>query len=68
MGRAIVRLVDWRLLPFLSLLQLFNQLDRSSLANAKAPLMASIRINDSQFGLAASIFQVGTKLWLRAVT
>jgi hypothetical protein len=58
-GRAIVRLVDWRLLPALSLLQLFNQLDRSSLANAKAPLMSSLRINDSQFGLAASIFQVG---------
>ena len=60
---AATRALVWRLDVFillpLAFLYLICYLDRSSLANAKSDIKASLSLTTEQYGLASSFFQIG---------
>lgn len=55
---ALARRFDLYLLAPLTFLYFICYLDRSNLANAKAPVQAALQLTDTQYALASSIFQV----------
>jgi hypothetical protein len=55
---ALARRFDLYLLAPLTFLYFICYLDRANLANAKAPVQASLQLTDVQYSLASSIFQV----------
>ncbi|KAL8287058.1 hypothetical protein RQP46_004064 [Phenoliferia psychrophenolica] len=58
--RALLRKIDFRLLPTLWLMYVFNYLDRSNIGNAKAAGMAKeLHLTSTDYSLALSIFFVG---------
>ncbi|KAF9785564.1 MFS general substrate transporter [Thelephora terrestris] len=53
----LVRKIDWRLLPWLSLLYLLSFLDRTSIGNAKLyNLTTDLRLTDKEYLLCLTIF------------
>ncbi|KAI0640891.1 MFS general substrate transporter [Trametes meyenii] len=55
--RKVFRKLDWRLLPFVSLLYLLSFLDRTNIGNAKvAGLAADLHLTGLQYNLCAAIF------------
>jgi len=54
--KALVRKLDLRLLPFLSLLFLFNFLDRANLGNVHTTMIEDLGITEQQFSLCIGIF------------
>lgn len=71
--RQLIRRVDWRLVPWFSLLYLLSFLDRTSIGNAKLyGLEADLRISDNQylvsltvFFISYSIFEVPSNIFLK---
>ncbi|ORX48491.1 MFS general substrate transporter [Hesseltinella vesiculosa] len=58
--KSLVRKLDTRLLPFLSLMYLFSSLDRSSLGNAVLDnFEEDVHITPDQFNTCVTIFYVG---------
>ncbi|KAJ3298472.1 hypothetical protein HDU79_010208 [Rhizoclosmatium sp. JEL0117] len=64
---ALVRKMDWRLVPFLSYLYLFNFLDRANIANARAvgfdgslgQMERDLEMKPGQYNWALSAFFIG---------
>ncbi|KAJ7492005.1 MFS general substrate transporter [Mycena latifolia] len=55
--RKLIRKVDWRLVPWFSLLYLLSFLDRTSIGNAKLyNLEADLKISDNQYLIALTVF------------
>ncbi|KAF9446901.1 MFS general substrate transporter [Macrolepiota fuliginosa MF-IS2] len=55
--RKLLRKIDWRLIPWLSLLYLLSFLDRTSIGNARLYHMQDdLHINDQQYLLSLTIF------------
>ncbi|KAL7277633.1 hypothetical protein ACG7TL_008560 [Trametes sanguinea] len=55
--RKVLRKLDWRLLPFVSLLYLLSFLDRTNIGNAKvAGLAADLHLTGLQYNLCSAIF------------
>lgn len=67
--KKVIRKVDWRLVPFLTLLYLFSYIDRANIGNAKIEgLVEDLGMTDDQYRLCLSIFYVpyilfGTSVW-----
>ncbi|KAM0548786.1 hypothetical protein ACHAPJ_009782 [Fusarium lateritium] len=56
-AKAILRKVDWRLLPMLTLLYVLSFLDRSNIGNAKvAGMNADLKLTGSQYNVALTVF------------
>lgn len=62
-GRATVRRVSLRLLPFLFLLYICNYLDRTNLSIAALQMNRDLRFSSSAFGLGAGVFFIGYSLF-----
>ncbi|CAO1620631.1 unnamed protein product [Parajaminaea phylloscopi] len=57
MTKAIMRKVDWRLLPTCAILYLFSFLDRTAIGNAKvAGMSTALRLTDTEYALCLSLF------------
>lgn len=57
--KKAVRKVDYRLIPFLTLLYLFSYIDRANIGNAKIEgLVEDLNMTDDQYRLCLSIFYV----------
>jgi len=55
--KALLRKVDWRLVPFLALLYLCAHIDRANIGNAKIEgLTDDLKMNNIQYNIALSIF------------
>ncbi|KAF7596105.1 hypothetical protein BBP40_003367 [Aspergillus hancockii] len=58
-GRSVVRKLDFRLLPVLSLMYFFNSLDRSNLGNAKTDgLEQDLHLVGNQYSTILAVFNV----------
>ncbi|KAK7203381.1 major facilitator superfamily domain-containing protein [Myxozyma melibiosi] len=67
--RSICRKLDWRLLPALSLMYLFNSLDKSNLGNAKTDgIDMDLHFRGNQYNLLLSIFYVPYVLFALPLT
>ncbi|KAF9878378.1 Major facilitator superfamily [Colletotrichum karsti] len=57
--KAILRKVDWHLLPMLTLLYILSFIDRSNIGNAKiAGLNEDLKLTGSQYNIALTVFFV----------
>ncbi|KAK9324471.1 major facilitator superfamily domain-containing protein [Lipomyces orientalis] len=67
--RSICRKLDWRLLPALSIMYLFNSLDKSNLGNAKTDgIDVDLGFTGNQYNLLLSIFYVPYVLFALPLT
>ncbi len=63
LGRATMRRVSLRLLPFLFLLYICNYLDRTNLSIAALQMNRDLHFSASAFGLGAGVFFIGYSLF-----
>ncbi|CUA75441.1 Putative metabolite transport protein NicT [Rhizoctonia solani] len=62
--RALMRKVDWHLLPILTLLYLLSFLDRANIGNAKLDgLTMDIGVQGANYNTALALYFVGYVLW-----
>ncbi|KAJ1303150.1 hypothetical protein OPQ81_011351 [Rhizoctonia solani] len=62
--RALMRKVDWHLLPILTSLYLLSFLDRANIGNAKLDgLTTDIGVNGANYNTALALYFVGYVLW-----
>ncbi|CAE6494197.1 unnamed protein product [Rhizoctonia solani] len=62
--RALMRKVDWHLLPILTLLYLLSFLDRANIGNAKLDgLTTDIGVKGANYNTALALYFVGYVLW-----
>lgn len=55
--KAILRKIDWRLLPMLTLLYVLSYIDRSNIGNAKvAGMNDDLNLTGSQYNIALTVF------------
>ncbi|KAK9238101.1 major facilitator superfamily domain-containing protein [Lipomyces kononenkoae] len=67
--RAICRKLDWRLLPALSIMYLFNSLDKSNLGNAKTDgIDIDLGFTANQYNLLLSVFYIPYVLFALPLT
>jgi MFS transporter, ACS family, tartrate transporter len=59
LGRATVRRVAWRLMPFLTIAYLLCYIDRVNLGFAALQMNSAVGLNPEVYGLGAGIFYVG---------
>lgn len=57
--RRALRVVSWRLLPFLFVLYVFSYLDRSNVAIAALQMNEELRLSSTVFGIGAGLFSAG---------
>jgi len=57
--QRLVRLITWKLIPFLVLLYLVAYVDRSAVGFAKLHMGADIGLGDAAYGLGAGLFFIG---------
>jgi MFS family permease len=57
--RRLLRRIDRRLLPWLSLLYLLSFLDRANLGNAHTALQRDLHLSDAEYSLAVGAFFIG---------
>ena len=62
-GRATIRRVSLRLLPFLFILYVFNFLDRTNIAIAGLQMNRDLHFSSSAFGLGSGVFFIGYSLF-----
>ncbi len=63
LGRATMRRVSMRLLPFIFILYIFNFLDRTNVSIAKLQMDRDLQFGAEAFGLGAGIFFIGYALF-----
>ncbi|KAG9122129.1 Glycoside hydrolase 2 (Mannanase, beta-galactosidase), partial [Ceratobasidium sp. 392] len=62
--RALLRKIDWHLLPILTLLYLLSFLDRANIGNAKLDgLTTDIHVAGAHYNTALALYFVGYVLW-----
>ncbi|RJE25372.1 Major Facilitator Superfamily [Aspergillus sclerotialis] len=62
--KSIVRMLDFRLLPVLSLMYFFNSLDRSNLGNAKTDgIDTDLHLQGNQYSIILAVFNVTFSLF-----
>ena len=59
---ALLRRIDWKLLPLLSCLYIASYVNRGSLASIKAPLLKDLNMSTGDYGLASALFTVSYSL------
>jgi hypothetical protein len=59
---ALLRQIDWKLLPLLSCLYVASYVNRGSIASIKAPLQHDLSISTGDYGLVAALFTVSYSL------
>lgn len=59
---ALLRRIDWKLLPLLSCMFIASYVNRSSIASIKAPLSADLHLSTGEYGLVAAMFTVSYSL------
>ncbi|MEW9585273.1 MFS transporter [Paraburkholderia sp. DGU8] len=60
---AVYRKIGWRLLPFIFLIYIMNQLDRINISFAKLQFMQDIHLSEAAYGLGAGLFFIGYLLF-----
>eukprot|EP01100_Stratorugosa_tubuloviscum_P011772 TRINITY_DN5339_c0_g1_i1.p1 TRINITY_DN5339_c0_g1~~TRINITY_DN5339_c0_g1_i1.p1 ORF type:complete len:459 (-),score=185.00 TRINITY_DN5339_c0_g1_i1:63-1439(-) len=55
----LLKKIDWKIIPLITLLYLLSFLDRSNIGNVRFDLLNDLEISERQFGFAVGIFYVG---------
>src|SRR4051812_38898881 len=63
LGRATLRNVFWRLVPFLCVLYLFNILDRANVGFARLRMQGDLKLSERAFNIGYGIFYIGYLLF-----
>ncbi|WP_265920351.1 MFS transporter [Cupriavidus nantongensis] len=61
--RALIKKLNWRLLPFLLVCYIFATIDRVNVGFAKLQMQSDLGLSDAAYGLGAGIFFIGYMLF-----
>lgn len=61
--QSVYKKIVWRLMPFILLAYVVNQIDRTNIGFAKLKFMSDIGLSDASYGLGAGLFFIGYVLF-----
>lgn len=59
LNEALYRKIMWRIVPFIFMSYIINQIDRTNIAFAKLKFMSELGLSDAAYGFGAGLFFIG---------